>query len=94
MTKTAVYHYIYTPPSTVLPMPSLRTARENVAHYLLSMYSRVHCHTIVQIIFVNAQVTVNTCTSTDLFTVITTKDQSDGVYNSLQDRWPGTYGCL
>ena len=30
-------------------------------------------------------VTVNTCTCTDVFTVIATKDQSDGMCN----RWPG-----
>ena len=49
--------------------------------YILG-YSTLHCHTIVQILFVNTEVTVNTCTCTDLFAVITTKDQSDGVYNS------------
>ena len=27
-------------------------------------------------------VTVNTCTCTDVFTIITTKDQSGGIYNS------------
>ena len=30
----------------------------------------------------NVEVTVNTCTCTDVLTVITTKDQSGGIYNS------------
>ena len=30
----------------------------------------------------NIEVTVNTCTCTDVFTIITTKDQSDGIYNN------------
>ena len=29
----------------------------------------------------HVEVTVNTCTCTDVFTVITTKDQSGGMYN-------------
>ena len=30
----------------------------------------------------NIEVTVNTCTCTEVFTVITTTDQSGGIYNS------------
>ena len=30
----------------------------------------------------NIEVTVNTCTCTDVFTIITTKDQSGGIYNN------------
>ena len=30
----------------------------------------------------NVEVTFNTCTCTDVFTITTTKDQSDGIYNS------------
>ena len=29
----------------------------------------------------NTEVTVNTCTCTDVFTIIKTKDQSGGIYN-------------
>ena len=49
-----------------------------------SVYSLLHCHTIVQILHTvnNVEVTVNTCTCTNTFTVITTKDQSGGIYNS------------
>ena len=38
----------------------------------------------------NIEVTVNTCTCTAVFTVITTKDQSGGIYNRAQvarDSW-------
>ena len=30
----------------------------------------------------NIEVTINTCTCKDVFTVITTKDQSGGIYNN------------
>ena len=58
-----------------------------MAHNSLSMYflhvvySLLHCHTIVQILHTvnNVEVTVNTCTCTD---VITTKDQSGGIYST------------
>ena len=30
----------------------------------------------------NVEVAVNTCTCTDVFTIITTKDQSGGIYNN------------
>ena len=52
-----------------------------MAHSSLSMYFIVycllHCQTIVQILHTvnNVEVTVNTCTCTNVFTVITTKDQ-------------------
>ena len=48
----------------------------------------MHCHTLLYSfyilwLYVNfVEVTVNTCTCTDLFTVITTKDQSGGIYDS------------
>ena len=37
---------------------------------------------LVRSVVVALKVTVNTCTCTDVFTVITTKDQSGGIYNS------------
>ena len=30
----------------------------------------------------NIEVTVNTCTCKDVFTIVTTKDQSGGIYNN------------
>ena len=57
-----------------------------MAHNSLSMYflvySLLQCHTIVQILhnYSKYEVTVNTCTCTDVFTVITTKHQSSGLY--------------
>ena len=60
-----------------------------MAHNSLSMYySLLHCQTILQIshhftvTVNNIEVTVNTCTCTDVFTIITTRDQSGGIYNS------------
>ena len=59
-----------------------------MAHNSLSMYfwfySLLHCHNVIQILHTvnNVEVTVNTCTCTDVFTVITTKDQSGRIYNS------------
>ena len=32
----------------------------------------------------NIEVAVNTCTCTDVFTIITTKDQSGGIYNNYR----------
>ena len=68
-----------------------------MAHNSLSMYfyktivySLLHCQTIVQILHHfavtvnNIEVTVNICTCKDVFTIITTKDQSDGIY---MDTW-------
>ena len=64
-----------------------------MAHNSLSMYMHVflvysllHCQTIVQILHHftvtvnNIEVTGNICTCTDVFTIITTKDQSGGIY--------------
>ena len=50
-------------------------------------YDLIHCQTIVQILhhfaaINNIEVTINTCTCKDVFTVITTKDQSGGIYNN------------
>ena len=48
----------------------------------------LHCQTIVQILHHftvtvnNIEVTVNTYTCTDVFTIITTKDQSGGISNN------------
>ena len=58
----------------------------SLSRYLV--YSLLHCQTIVQILHRftvtvnNIEVTVNTCTCTDVFTIITTKDQSGGIYNN------------
>ena len=41
--------------------------------------------------FSSIEVTVNTCTCTDVFTVITTKDQSGGTYNNYS---PGGQGFM
>ena len=52
--------------------------------HVVLVYSLLHCQTVVQILHhftvtVNdVEVTVNTCTCTDMFTIITIKDQSDG----------------
>ena len=39
-------------------------------------------HFYTELCVKNVEVTVNTCTCTDVFTIITTKDQSGGIYNS------------
>ena len=58
-----------------------------IINYFLSMYLQftIHCYTIKQIYTQlcvnNIEVTVNTCTGTDVFTVITIKDQSGGISN-------------
>ena len=41
------------------------------------------------------EVTVNICTCTAVFTVITTTDQSGGIYNSCSTvtKWSGIYSC-
>ena len=57
-----------------------------MAHNLLSMYFRLQCTTLPYYstsLFVNTEVAVNTCTHRDLFTVITTKDQSGGIYEMV-----------
>ena len=46
-----------------------------MAHNFLSMHFRTFNIN-------NIKVTVNTCTCTDLFTIIATKNQSGGIYNS------------
>ena len=64
--------------------------------HVFLVYSLLHCQTIVQILHHftvtvnNIQVTVNTCTCTDVFTV-TTKDQSGGIYNNCS---PGGQGFM
>ena len=60
-------------------------------------YSLLQCQTRVQTVTVNnIEVTVNTCTCTDVFIIITTKNQSGGMYTSYSTgtRWPGIYGCI
>ena len=46
-------------------------------------YSPLHCYTIVQLLYMlcvnNIEITVKTYICTDVFTVITTKDQSGGI---------------
>ena len=63
---------------TPVPYATLRATREIMAHNSLFMhflvYSLIHCHIIVHIVN-NIEATVNTGTCTDMFTVITTKDQ-------------------
>ena len=57
-------------------------AHNSLLHVFL-VYSGLHCHTIVihqQLCVNNIEVTVNTCTCTDVFTVIT--NQVGYVYNS------------
>ena len=63
-----------------------------MAHNSLSMYlqSTILHHFTVAVN--NIEITVNTCTCTDVFTVMTTKDQSGGIY-STGGAWPGIYGC-
>ena len=53
------------------------------------------CYSYIQLCVNNIEVTVNTCICTDVFTVITTNDQSSGIYNSYGTgtRWPEIYGC-
>ena len=41
-----------------------------------------NCHNFFSVTVNNIEVTVNTCTCTDVFTIITTKDQSGGIYNN------------
>ena len=65
-----------------------------MAHNSLSMYfliySLLHCQTIVQILHTvnNIEVTVNTCTCTDVFTVIATKTNQVGyIAQVARDLW-------
>ena len=57
--------------------------------HVFSVYTTLHSHTVVQFLYPNnIEVTVNTCTCTDVFTVITTKDQSGGVIAQVaRDLW-------
>ena len=61
--------------------------KESNSLYIYFQFT-VHYTAILQYTFYtqlcvnNIEVTVNTCTCTDVFTVITIKDQSGGVYNS------------
>ena len=53
------------------------------SRFLARALTAVHCYTIVQFLYtVLFEVTVNTCTCTDVFTTITTEDQSGGVYST------------
>ena len=55
---------------------------------VFSLQSILHCQTIAEILhhftvtLNNIEVIVNTCTCKDVFTIITTKDQSGGIYNN------------
>ena len=66
----------------------MRATREIIPSPCIFSYSLLHCQTIVQILHhltvaVNSiEVTVNICSCTDVFTIITTKDKSGGIYNS------------
>ena len=54
-----------------------------MAHNSLSMYLQSTTLSDYSTDF-KVEVTVNTCTCTDVFTIITTKDQSGGIYNSYR----------
>ena len=68
--------------------------------HVLLIYSLLHYQTIVQILHhfhftvtvTSAEVTVNTCTCTDVFAIITTKNQSGGIYNNYSTGGQGIYG--
>ena len=53
-------------------------------HYITIPYSADFIHR--QLCVNNDEVTVNTCTCTDVFTVLTKKDQSGGICNSTGGR--------
>ena len=77
--------------------PYIESQRETELRLIISspVYSLLHYHTIVHHFTVtvnNIEVTVNTCTCTDMFTVITTKDQSGGIYNSYSTGGQGFMG--
>ena len=56
---------------------------EGFETWLITYIFSLHCRTFyLQLCINNIEVTVNTCTCTELFTIITTKNQSGGVYNS------------
>ena len=66
------------------------------SQFSLHVFFGLQCHTIVQILYtvVCKQCRVIYCKCTDVFTVITTNDQSGGIYNSYSTvRWPEIYGC-
>ena len=62
--------------------------KENVTDNFLSMYFQFTVLYIailkyrfyIELCENNVEVTVNTCTCTDVFTITTTKDQSGGIY--------------
>ena len=58
------------------------------------VYNLLHCYTIVQILHTVNNVEVNTCTCTDVFTVLATKDQSGGIYNSYSTGGQGFMDVL
>ena len=58
------------------------------------VYNLLHCYTIVQILHTVNNVEVNTCTCTDVLTVVTTKDQSGGIYNSYSTGGQGFMDVL
>ena len=70
--------------------PYLWTTREYMAQFplhVLLVYSPLHCYTLVQILYVcKCTLCVNnidvTCTCTDVFTILTTENQSGGIYYS------------
>ena len=71
--------------------PPKETQKKNMAHifsfHVILVYSSLHLPyystNILHIVVCNnIEVTANTCTCTDVFTVITTKDESGGIYNS------------
>ena len=71
-----------------------------MAHKYFLVYSLLQCQTIVWILHHftvtvnNIEVTVSTCTCTDVFIIITTKNQSGGMYNSYSTGGQGFMAAL
>ena len=59
--------------------------------HVFIVYCPLHCHTAIVLTYTQLCVnnTVSTCTRTDAFMVITTKDQSGGMYNSYSTSGQG-----
>ena len=55
-----------------------------IPFHVFLFYSLLHCHDKVQILYTvvckKTEFAVNTCTCTDVFTILTSKNQSGGIY--------------
>ena len=56
-----------------------------IPFHVFLFYSLLHCHAKVQILYTvvckkDIEFVVNTCTCTDVFTILTSKNQSGGIY--------------